>query len=77
MLITDVNECLGYPCSNHFICENTIGSYNCFCDEGFTLVGDSCQGNILIGYELLISQTVDRIAFVKHISKYLTILKFV
>lgn len=42
LLIIDVNECLGYFCLNYFICENIIGSYNCFCEEGFIFVGDSC-----------------------------------
>lgn len=43
-MIADVNECLEFPCSLHFVCNNTVGSYTCYCDEGFALVGDKCEG---------------------------------
>ena len=43
-MIADVNECLEFPCSIHFVCNNTVGSYMCYCDEGFALVGDKCEG---------------------------------
>ena len=35
--LTDVDECVnGFHTCNHN-CNNTIGSYECFCDDGFML----------------------------------------
>lgn len=48
MLLTDVDECndtaLNY-CDHS--CTNTIGSYNCSCDDGYRLSSDghTCLGN--------------------------------
>ncbi|CAG0881855.1 unnamed protein product [Darwinula stevensoni] len=33
---TDVNECMGNACGMNAICINTIGSYDCRCQAGFT-----------------------------------------
>ncbi|XP_067045973.1 delta-like protein A [Acropora muricata] len=40
----DVNECLQEPdlCSAYTMCSNTRGSYNCFCDAGYTGDGLNC-----------------------------------
>ena len=39
IIYTDINECAGVnECQQH--CHNTIGSYNCSCDVGFTLNSD-------------------------------------
>lgn len=39
----DIDECtLGYPCDH--ICTNTIGSFECSCDEGYALNGTICNG---------------------------------
>ena len=45
MCYIDVNECEGVnDCQQ--LCENTIGSYDCACSEGFTLAedGKGCNG---------------------------------
>ena len=40
----DVDECLQEPdlCSAYAMCSNTRGSYNCFCDAGYTGDGLNC-----------------------------------
>ena len=42
----DINECLNnYPCDEHATCSNTIGTFKCICDAGFTQYNDTaCQG---------------------------------
>lgn len=35
LLLADVNECLASPCVNGN-CSNTLGSYTCVCDAGWT-----------------------------------------
>ena len=43
--ITDINECDdSASCHSDARCENTIGSFNCTCKEGFTGNGMECQG---------------------------------
>ena len=32
----DDNECLSTPCAQYAVCNNTIGSFDCFCPEGFS-----------------------------------------
>ena len=42
-----MNECQNdHSCGEHAVCENTIGSYTCFCKEGFTGIGSNngCLG---------------------------------
>lgn len=42
--LTDINECLASPCVNGN-CSNTLGSYTCICDAGWT--GTNCsQGKL-------------------------------
>lgn len=42
--LTDINECLASPCVNGN-CSNTLGSYTCICDPGWT--GTNCsQGKL-------------------------------
>lgn len=44
--ISDINECLQSPCV-HGQCSDTLGSYRCTCDVGWT--GTNCQtGNVYI-----------------------------
>ena len=40
----DINECLSSPCQHG--CTNTLGSYNCYCNQGYVLDNDqhSCRG---------------------------------
>ena len=42
-LTEDIDECLAEPCGNEGTCENTDGSFTCFCVEGWT--GETCDGN--------------------------------
>ena len=49
----DFNECSEYKCHN---CTNTIGSYNCSCNNGYTLVnGSICTGTIIRVHPLELS----------------------
>ena len=44
-LYTDIDECSqdNGGCSHY--CFNTFGSYNCYCDNGYSLIlGHSCEG---------------------------------
>ena len=43
---TDVDECvLGLDvCDGDATCVDTVGSYTCSCDEGYTGDGLSCEG---------------------------------
>ncbi len=42
----DVNECTANTdnCHDNAVCDNTIGSFTCTCNEGFTGDGVSCNG---------------------------------
>ena len=42
---TDINECMEYDdlCAVNATCTNTIGTYQCSCDTGFTGDGVSCS----------------------------------
>ena len=42
--ISDIDECLSSPCTDHAVCTNTIGSFTCQCVTGFTDVNGQCQG---------------------------------
>lgn len=46
-MFVDVDECLEFPCSTHFVCNNTVGSYTCTCEEGFALVEGRCEGRVI------------------------------
>ena len=40
---SDIDECtIDQPCENDSKCNNTRGSFNCFCQCGF--IGKNCQG---------------------------------
>ena len=42
----DVDECQSSPCGDHAACNNTVGSYRCACDTGYTKNTDGiCKGN--------------------------------
>lgn len=45
--ISDINECLQSPCV-HGQCSDTLGSYKCTCDVGWT--GTNCQTGIIYTY---------------------------
>ena len=42
--VLDINECSETPCEHN--CTNTIGSFNCSCNDGYVLDenGRSCNG---------------------------------
>lgn len=43
---SDINECTGdHGC--HHLCNNTDGSFHCYCDPGFMFDSDgiTCEGN--------------------------------
>ena len=40
----DINECSSNPCHQNATCQNTIGSFVCTCDDGYTGNGTDCQG---------------------------------
>ena len=42
----DIIECLENPCASNASCTNTVGSYQCECDDGFTGSGWNCSGEI-------------------------------
>ena len=44
ILYSDVNECLTErPCDGNATCADTLGSYTCTCNAGFTGDGVTCQ----------------------------------
>ena len=45
MYISDINECEGpSPCDENAQCANTIGSFTCACNEGYSGDGMTCTG---------------------------------
>ena len=42
--LTDVNECSDRNGECQQICVNTIGSFNCQCNQGYSIHGYSCIG---------------------------------
>ena len=45
---TDVNECDLSYCHTSAACTNTLGSYNCQCNSGYTGNGTFCEGKWVI-----------------------------
>ena len=45
-IVLDVNECTNGDNSCDHNCQNTDGSYTCFCDSGYSLTSNdkSCSG---------------------------------
>ena len=42
--ILDIDECYSYPCHANATCNNTVGSYMCGCDFGYSGDGFNCTG---------------------------------
>ena len=46
LYFSDINECSGSAkCSKQAKCVNIIGSYKCYCNEGYYGDGRFCEGN--------------------------------
>ena len=43
----DEDECLTSPCDANADCTNTIGSYSCQCQTGYTGSGLMCSGTVI------------------------------
>lgn len=41
LVVTEINECLSQPCLNGGACRDSVGSYHCQCNQGFS--GTRCQ----------------------------------
>ena len=55
--ITDVDECNNVtysPCHANATCNNTLGSYICYCHEGYDGNGTNCTGMYLISFSVCI-----------------------
>jgi len=51
LVFLDIDECANgtHNCSVNAVCNNTRGSYNCTCKDGFQVDGISCTGiNIVV-----------------------------
>ena len=42
--VVDINECDMGLCSGNADCDNTVGSYTCQCQSGFSGDGETCSG---------------------------------
>ena len=51
--ILDIDECLTDPCHANGTCNNTIGSYVCACDPGYSGDGFKCTGMDIIIFCLI------------------------
>ena len=47
---TDINECKqgGHNCDMNATCDNTVGSFECRCNDGFTGNGTHCDGKTTV-----------------------------
>ena len=45
--ILDVDECSKNPCHSNATCNNTVGSYICTCDPGYSGDGLNCTGILI------------------------------
>ena len=43
--VLDVNECLTTPCDANAVCTNTLGSFTCVCNPGYSGDGLTCNGS--------------------------------
>ena len=46
-LLADRNECADSPCHVSASCINTIGSFHCICNDGFSGDGFECKGSTI------------------------------
>ena len=59
-ILTDINECneIMHMCSNNAACNNTFGSYECECFDGFTGDGFNCSGKFCVRAKLVFENTI-------------------
>ena len=48
--ILDIDECSSYPCHANATCNNTVGSYMCSCNLGYSGDGLNCTGMCIYIY---------------------------
>lgn len=59
---SDIDECDGnVHCDFNATCFNTIGSYKCFCDQGFRGDGTSCQPVVMETFKDSLDKYLDYI----------------
>ena len=49
MILLDIDECLSDPCDSNATCNNSVGSFTCTCDSGYSGDGFQCDGELIIG----------------------------
>lgn len=54
-MFLDFDECtdpVTHPCRNNSMCENSEGSFECPCVDGYepATSGDSCEGSVILHY---------------------------
>ncbi len=59
-LSLDIDECAINTdnCHDDAVCDNTIGSYTCTCNDGFTGDGVSCNGKYLIQIRIIMQRSL-------------------
>ena len=80
LMLLDIDECSNgsHDCDVNSICTNANGSHSCTCREGYTGIGESCQGKIGLDSEkkqnncslkimVLLSHKMARIFFSLHL----------
>lgn len=48
-ILVDIDECTesgNVTCQENAHCNNTLGSYECVCSEGYDMVDDKCEGEL-------------------------------
>ena len=47
IIFLDIDECSsGHQCDSSATCYNTVGSYTCICNSGYTGDGRTCKGKL-------------------------------
>ena len=44
----DIDECPSDPCDSNANCSNSVGSFTCTCDSGYSGGGFQCTGELVI-----------------------------
>ena len=48
-IVPDFDECKTgtHSCDDNATCKNTVGSYNCICESGYSGDGKTCNGKMI------------------------------